>query len=396
MRLVLRLPAFRRLLAAYTLNELAWPIGTVALAVLVYRRTGSAMGAMAYFLAAQFVPALIAPLLVGRVDRLAARAVLPVLYAFEAIAFLLLGMLSSPFALAPVLILTVADGVAALTARSIARATTAAVTSPAGLLREGNALANATFSVCFLTGPAIGGVVVATGGTALALYLNSGLFAVVAVLILSAPGLPLGEPHEGGVTARLREALSLARREPRIRTLLQVQGMAVLVFTMSIPVEIVLVQHSLHAGAGGYGVLVSAWGAGSLAGSADLRALARDPAADADRGRRRAACRRVRADGRRLVARRRDRRLGAGRGRQRDRGGRRPDGAAGGGGAGVDGADHEPQRVAVHGRAGARDPARRGAGRDRRPALRAGRGGRRFAGDRRRSCGRCCRAGDRR
>jgi MFS family permease len=44
--------------------------------------------------------------------------------------------------------------------------------------------------------------------------------------------------------------------------------MAALVFSMSTPVEIVLVQHSLHLGAGSYGALVSAWGAGSLAGSA--------------------------------------------------------------------------------------------------------------------------------
>lgn len=268
MRAVLKLPAYRRLLVAYTLNELAWPIGTVALAVLIYRRTGSAMGATAYFLAAQFVPALVSPLLVGRVDRLAARGVLPVLYAAEAVAFLLLGMLASPFSLVPVLLLTIADGVLALTARAISRATTVAITSPAGLLREGNALANATFSVCFLLGPAIGGVVVANGGTALALYLNSGLFAAVALTILTTHHLPLGEPLQQRALERLRAAIRIARERPRVRALLWVQGMAALVFSMSTPVEIVLVQHSLHLGASSYGVLVSAWGAGSLAGSA--------------------------------------------------------------------------------------------------------------------------------
>ena len=53
---VLKLPAYRRLLAAYTLNELAWSVGSLALAVLVYRRTGSAIGAMGFFLCSQFVP----------------------------------------------------------------------------------------------------------------------------------------------------------------------------------------------------------------------------------------------------------------------------------------------------------------------------------------------------
>ena len=39
-------------------------------------------------------------------------------------------------------------------------------------------------------------------------------------------------------------------------------------FTISIPVEVVFAQHSLHAGAGGYGALLSGWGAGAVVGSA--------------------------------------------------------------------------------------------------------------------------------
>ena len=37
MRASLRIPVFRRLLAAFAFNELAWSVGTLALAVLVYR-----------------------------------------------------------------------------------------------------------------------------------------------------------------------------------------------------------------------------------------------------------------------------------------------------------------------------------------------------------------------
>jgi predicted MFS family arabinose efflux permease len=40
------------------------------------------------------------------------------------------------------------------------------------------------------------------------------------------------------------------------------------VFTISIPVEVVFAQHTLHAGAAGYGLLLSAWGAGAIVGSA--------------------------------------------------------------------------------------------------------------------------------
>ncbi len=44
--------------------------------------------------------------------------------------------------------------------------------------------------------------------------------------------------------------------------------MALLFFTISIPVEVVLAQHSLHAGAAGYGALLSSWGGGAVVGSA--------------------------------------------------------------------------------------------------------------------------------
>ena len=49
-------------------------IGSVALALLVYRRTHSALGATAFFLFAQFVPALLSPLCVARLDQFPARA----------------------------------------------------------------------------------------------------------------------------------------------------------------------------------------------------------------------------------------------------------------------------------------------------------------------------------
>ena len=58
MRRVLRLPVYRRLLAAYSLNELAWSVGALALAVLIYRRTGSALGSTAFFLVSLVIPAL--------------------------------------------------------------------------------------------------------------------------------------------------------------------------------------------------------------------------------------------------------------------------------------------------------------------------------------------------
>jgi predicted MFS family arabinose efflux permease len=266
-RAVLRLPTYRRLLAAYTLNELAWSIGSLTLAVLVYRRTGSAVGAMGYFLSAQFIPALIAPPVVARLDQRPVRRVLPTLYALEAVAFLLLGWMASRFLLAPVLGLTIVDGVLALSARPLVRATTVGVTAPVGLLREANALTNASFSLCYFAGPAISAAVVVVGGTMAALYVNSALFALIAMTIATARGLPDGTRRPVPAAGRLRAAIALARERPGIRTMLGFQIMAVLTFTIAIPVEVVFAQRSLHSGAGGYGALLTAWGGGAVVGS---------------------------------------------------------------------------------------------------------------------------------
>lgn len=74
MKRVLHIPGYRRLLLAYGLNELAWSVGTLALAVLVYRRTGSALGATAFFICSQVAPALVSPLFVSRVDQRSTRS----------------------------------------------------------------------------------------------------------------------------------------------------------------------------------------------------------------------------------------------------------------------------------------------------------------------------------
>jgi transmembrane secretion effector len=266
---VLRIPAYRRLLAAYALNELAFMVGSVALALLVYGRTHSALGAAAFFLFAQFVPALISPLCVARLDQLPPRLVLPTLYWFEAAVFAVLAWVASAhFSVVIVVALALIDGVAALTARALARAATVSVTSAAGLLREGNAVANAGFSLCFMFGPGLGGALVAAGGTSLALLVDAGLFGLMGLTLATASGLPEPSSVRSSPRGRVRAALDYVRTRPPIRDLMLLQAIAVLFFTISVPVEVVFAQHSLHAGAAGYGALLSAWGAGAVVGAA--------------------------------------------------------------------------------------------------------------------------------
>src|SRR5215217_1618043 len=78
---------FGRLLSSYTLNELGDSVGIVALAVLVYDRTQAAVPTAAFFFAAKFLPALLAPAITARLDQVALRRSLPALYVLEALVF---------------------------------------------------------------------------------------------------------------------------------------------------------------------------------------------------------------------------------------------------------------------------------------------------------------------
>jgi MFS family permease len=268
MRKVLELSVFRRLLVATVLNELAYSIGTVALALLVYRRTGSAIGAAGFFLCSQFGPALVSPALVARLDRRPARQTLALLYTVEALIFLALAGLVRHFSVAPALVLILVDGVMALTARVVARATWTSVTAPQGLMREANALINTSIQGCSMIGPALGGAAVAVGGTRGALIVNVWVFVLVTLTVLTARGFPEPRTGDGVGIRRVRTALAYTRTEPLIRNLLGLEGVGVLFFTVSIPVEVILAQHVFHAGAGGYGALLATWGAGAVTGSA--------------------------------------------------------------------------------------------------------------------------------
>ena len=85
---------FGRLLATYTVNEIGDAVGVVALAVLVYDRTEAVAPTAAFFLAAKFLPALFAPLLTARVDRLPLRRILPMLYVSRPLVFAALGLIA--------------------------------------------------------------------------------------------------------------------------------------------------------------------------------------------------------------------------------------------------------------------------------------------------------------
>ena len=275
----LRLAGFPSLSVAYFVNELGNWLGEIALAVLVYDQTGSPMATAALFCGMHFLPALLGPPIVARLEHLPARLTLPSLYAAEAVAFGALALLAHDFVLAVVLAIAVLDGSIGSAARALTRASAAAVLAPAGQLREGNALLNIAFTTGAAGGPAIGGLVVAGAGTATALAADAISFLAVGTLLAVTTTLPSPhtEPDEGGWSERLRLGLSYIAGRKTLRRLLGAQAAAIVFFSLVIPIEIFFAKQTLDAGDAGYGALLASWGAGMVLGSlafAGLRAVA--------------------------------------------------------------------------------------------------------------------------
>ena len=262
----LRHAGFRRLALSYTLNELGWGFGTVALGLLVFDRTHSALATSALWICTLLVPALLTPAATAHLDRAATRRALPTLYLAEAGIFALLAILAYDAPWIPlVLLLAAIDGTLALVGRALTRAAVAATLKPAGDLEPGNALLNVSFAVCFAAGPALGGIAVATGGVSAALWVSAGLFLVMTVALASSGSLPPARPEVGeGWLARLRAGLGHVMSNRAVRRVLGSHAAIFICAAMISPVEVIWAEEVLGGGDSAYGLVLSAWGAGTL------------------------------------------------------------------------------------------------------------------------------------
>src|SRR5215218_605992 len=271
----LRRPLFRRLAASYAINELGDWMGIVALSVLVFDRTDSALATAALFLGTRFLPALLAPILVARAERPAPRFALPVIYCGEAAAFGGLALLAANFSLAGVIVLATIDGALALAGRSLTRAVVAAQLEPAGELRAGNALLNVAFTGGAAIGPGLAGLVVAGFGVQTALLLDAVSFYAIACILLSAGPMPRAEPEAGRMRDRVKAGIAYIRKKAVLRRLLLAQGAAFVFFAAVIPVEVVYAKETLGTSDSGYGLMLASWGLGMVLGSLVFAAVRR-------------------------------------------------------------------------------------------------------------------------
>lgn len=263
----LRRPLFRRLAASYAINELGDWMGIIALSVLVYDHTESALATAALFLGTRFLPALFAPALVAQAEKPPPRFALPVIYCGEAAAFAALALMADNFSLAPIIALAAIDGALALAGRALTRAVVATALEPSGELRAGNAILNVAFTGGAAVGPALAGLVVAGVGVQSALLLDAVSFYVIAVILFTAGKMPQAEPEPGRMRERVRAGLTYIRRQTALRRILIAQGLAFVFFAAVLPVEVVYVKETLGSNDTGYGLMLASWGAGMVLGS---------------------------------------------------------------------------------------------------------------------------------
>jgi predicted MFS family arabinose efflux permease len=299
----LQSPRLRRILAAYAINSLGTWFGIVALLVAVYDHTHNALAVAALTLAADAVPAFVVPAVVARVEASRRRSELTGLLVFEAAATSALAVLVWHFSLLPILLLAALDGTAALAGSAllraeIARAARDHVEAKTGLdavaadgtggatidetvheaERKAHAARNVAFSVTFVLGPALGGLVVAAAGAPTALFVDVGSFLVCGALLIDL------HPHveeAGGdsVRERLLAAWRHVNEAPALRGLLLAEAVALVFFETGAPIEVTYVKSTLRAGDRGLGLLLTAWGSGAVLGSVVFARLFRRPPA---------------------------------------------------------------------------------------------------------------------
>jgi MFS family permease len=245
--------------AAHLQSALGTGAAYVALLVLAYDRLGSAFGATAVLLADLAPAMLLGPLLGRLVDRTSRLGCALAADAVGALAFVALAFVHDGPAIVALALLA-GVGSALLRPATCALLPTVVAEERLG---SANALFGAVRELGQLIGPACAAALLALMGAPVVLVLNALTFAVSALMLTRLRGHVRPAEAEEPEAARERGVLRL----PGVRALILTSGAVVFAAGATNVAEIVLAKRDLHAGASGFGLLVSAYGVGMLAGS---------------------------------------------------------------------------------------------------------------------------------
>jgi MFS family permease len=256
---------FRLLFLATLGSGFGTYLAAIALTVDIYDRTGSGTW-VAALLVVEFLPIIVIGLTLGPlVDRLSRRGLMIVSDVVRVGVFCVL-----PFATGPLMIVALA-AVAGIATGFFRPAVYAGLPNlvPDDQLPTANSLLQAVENIAWMTGPVIGGALLALSGPDLAYWINAATFLVSALLLMRIPAARLRseQPLTKGHWRDLAEGFSLVRHSRALLTVLVVWNVVLLGNAAVNVAEIVFAKVSLGSDNVGYGVLVGATGLGLTVGS---------------------------------------------------------------------------------------------------------------------------------
>jgi MFS family permease len=253
----------RLLITAVGISSFGDFLGLVPLALHVSERTGSSFAVAAFFIAL-FGPIValggVAGLLVDRFENTRLLALASLGQALVALALALAGPLE---AILPLVALLGAGAAIASPAEF------ALIPVAAGEKRV--AAANGHVETAryagMTAGPLVGGVLAGAGLARLALLVNAASFLVVVAAALSLRVRRAGGGASAHDSGRARDGLVFIAHDRELAIALAASIGALVFFSVSMTAELFFVKDVLHAGDAGYGVLLTGWTAGMVAGA---------------------------------------------------------------------------------------------------------------------------------
>ncbi|MBJ7471760.1 MAG: MFS transporter [Solirubrobacteraceae bacterium] len=270
----LQVKAFRRLAALYPLDGLLEWSSSIALMVLVYDRTGSALATGALLVCKQIVPGLLTPLAGRRLDAAPIGATIAMAMLVRALA--VAGAAAVGYG-APLFVLALVAGLGGTLSRAAFR-TGVARTLHGEQRRSGNALLNVAMGLVSLGGPAAAGLALTAVSARYLLDVSAviGLACAAAALLL-APGRtahvgsePQGQPANTDAKSAddpISAPAPVTEPPLPVPVLLVLAGLVFTAFAMDEPSLLPYAEQSLGEGVGVYGAILSCWGLGIIIGS---------------------------------------------------------------------------------------------------------------------------------
>ena len=263
-----RSPAYRIFWSARTISLFGDAIANVALVLYIAQNTNMGINsnvAVGLLLLAQVVPRFLGPLAGTLADRIDQRRLMMLCDFAQVFLFGIIALLLPPF---PVLLaLVLATSLLATFFLPAGRSALPMLVAPDDLM-PANALLATGYNLTLVLGPAIGGLIVSVVSIRAALLVDALTFVISVMLLTRLPSLPpVSSALENTTQTFMRETLSgltYLVRHRIVRAVAFALFLSVAFAAVDNVTLVFLARNSLNAGATGYGLLASVFGAGMI------------------------------------------------------------------------------------------------------------------------------------